>query len=127
MRRILFFLILVLVVSCEKDKSGSKSEKPVKSVEISRQLMMLGTGVDYRLTAVSTPAKENVPFTWTSDDPTVVSVSESGVVTALKSGETVIRAEKEGKEGICRVVVCPSPEAVDLGIAGLKWASMNIG
>lgn len=36
-----------------------------------------------------------VPVRWTSEDPTVVSVNQAGVITILSSGETRVRAETE--------------------------------
>lgn len=54
----------------------------------------------------------NRPVTWTSTDPTTVSVSSSGLVTAIKLGGPVtITAASEGKQGILSLTVIPVPAA----------------
>ncbi|MBO4426870.1 MAG: Ig-like domain-containing protein [Bacteroidales bacterium] len=130
MKKILFILaFLAVVASCGKEKTDKKGGKDnsIKSVVLSKNLMMIGAGVEYRLAAACEPARDNAEWEWISDNPAVATVSETGLVTSKKAGETVIRARLEAKEDTCRLVVCALPEAVDLGIAGVKWASFNIG
>lgn len=121
------FLVLL---SCAKDNGqeggGGMAEPSVQSVSLSKSMMMLGTGVTSRLSAQSTPEVSSA-FEWVSDDPSIASVSQDGLVTAIGTGETRIRAKLQGKEAYCIVSVCPSPQAVDLGVAGIKWATFNIG
>ena len=86
---------------------------------------------------------QNKQVTWSSDNPEVATVSDSGLVTAVSEGEATIKAETGGKEDSCRITVtggsepdpgpedppAPDPElhpAVDLGLS-VKWASFNIG
>ena len=52
-------------------------------------------------------------ITWSSSDPKVAKVSESGKVTGLRSGTTVITAKVGGKSASCTVTVdIPAPTAV---------------
>ena len=73
------------------------AEPSVQSVSLSKSMMMLGTGVTSRLSAQSTPEVSSA-FEWVSDDPSIASVSQDGLVTAIGTGETRIRAKLQGKE-----------------------------
>ncbi len=125
MKKILFVAALALLVCCGKE-SGSKGGG-IKSITLDRTKMMLGERVMYHLQAKCTPANADVEFEWSSDNTSVAIVNPAGVVTGAGSGETDVRVKAGGKETVCHVLVCPSPEAVDLGFAGIKWASLNIG
>lgn len=67
---------------------------------------------------------------WSSDDPTVASVSVNGIVRGLKEGYARITARTmEGSfEASCLVTVnyFVEPEEVDMGLS-VKWSSFNLG
>jgi uncharacterized protein YjdB len=48
---------------------------------------------------------------WSSDDPTVATVSDDGTVTGVAPGGTTVRARAEQKEGSAAVTVLPVPIA----------------
>lgn len=61
----------------------------------------------------------DAPVAWSSDDPAVAAVDANGVITALKRGGTVIRAESGAANGRVSVHVTPrslhlSPDRVSL-------------
>jgi parallel beta-helix repeat protein len=67
----------------------------VDSVRMSAPSATLQVGKTTQLTAQATDSKGrklNRTVTWSSSDPTVASVSSSGVITALKTGTTTIDA-----------------------------------
>lgn len=49
--------------------------------------------------------------TWETDQPTIATVSSTGVVTALTAGRANITATAEGKSGISTITVTPVPVA----------------
>jgi len=53
----------------------------------------------------------NAAVTWTVQDPTIVSVSTDGVVTALAVGTSQIAANALGKSGIATITVTPGAVA----------------
>ncbi len=58
------------------------------------------------LTARVNPENATNPqITWSSSDPSVVTVSEAGVLTAVSAGTAVITAEAEGVTATCAVTV----------------------
>ena len=104
MKRQLFLPVIALTMAlgmtgCKGNNNGSKpkssalpkisvlSEGNVTEIEIDQTLQL----------AVKNEAGEAVTgVTWTSSEPTVASVSDAGLVTALGSGETTITAKKDG-------------------------------
>ena len=65
-------------------------------------MIAIATLADGRLSAIGHPSTGTV---WTSSDPTIASVSELGVVTPLRRGDVIIRAQNEGLSGSLRVFV----------------------
>jgi hypothetical protein len=53
----------------------------------------------------------NVSVSWESSDPTIVSVSSSGMVTGVAPGNATVRASAEGKSGVTSVDISVVPIA----------------
>jgi uncharacterized protein YjdB len=71
----------------------------------------------------------NKKVIWSSSNPSVASVTSSGLVSAISAGSTTITATTEdgGYTATCSISVkADSHEAVDLGLS-VKWSSMNFG
>lgn len=66
---------------------------------------------------------------WSSSDPSIARVDNTGMVVGLGAGECVISAATIGAVAYCTVTVVesvPLIEAVDLGLS-VMWASANVG
>lgn len=61
---------------------------------------------------------------WSSSDPSIATVDENGIVTAISSGAAIIIASYYDKTVECKVTT--EHEYVDLGLS-VKWATENIG
>lgn len=76
---------------------------------LSPQATLTRLGDTVRLAASAFDANDapvsNVPFTWTSADPGVVSVSPVGLVTARNDGEAMVAAEVDGVSDSAAVTV----------------------
>ena len=73
---------------------------PVQSVEVNSDgaVHQLALGETLKLSVTITPTDATADvITWTSSDPTIATVSDTGVVTALKPGEVTITATVGGK------------------------------
>ncbi len=71
------------------------------------------TNKEYRLTATVTPAEvaNQLDISWVSDNPTVATVDENGLVTSLTEGEANITAELEnGNKFVSHIVVSNRPD-----------------
>lgn len=78
-------------------------------------------------------AAEKLELVWTSDDETVATVDENGLVTAVGAGETTIRVSARGGElsGSCVVTVVVTardlvvPDTLELVLNGQNSANLN--
>lgn len=66
---------------------------------------LIEQGEQYMLRAAVTPEGAKGTIRWSSDDPAVATVDESGIVTAVANGWTVIRASAGGVSSECIVRV----------------------
>ena len=107
----------------------------VAAVSLDKESLYLAVGVSDTIKATVSPDEAtDKSFSWSSSDPSVVTVSSSGVVSANAAGTaTVTVTTNDGeKTASCNVTVfVPTmhvPEAIDLGLpSGIKWASFNLG
>ena len=109
---------------------------PVESVSLNKTSLFLLEGSTEQLTVSISPTNATEKtVTWASSDPSVVTISSEGEVTAVSVGTATITVW--ASDGVhfatCDVTVLepasiPIPEAIDLGLpSGLKWASFNLG
>ena len=108
-------LILIGLLSTACSGGGSDggpsptNPAPVASIEVLPATVQLDRGGTRQMTAVLKDAGGAVllgrAVTWSSDDASKVSVSATGVVTALVAGTTNVRAAAEGKTAQAAVAV----------------------
>ena len=125
------------------DDSGGEGEEiiPVGKVTVSKTSLTLTTRFSYALTAKITPLDAtDQSIVWSSDNASVVTVDQSGVLTTLSSGTAVITAEAGGVTGTCTIkVIAPTTREVkDYEVDGISygkgivigdviWAPVNCG
>ena len=125
------------------DDSGGEGEEiiPVGKVIVSKTSLTLTTRFSYALTAKITPIDAtDQSIVWSSDNASVVTVDQSGVLTTLSSGTAVITAEAGGVTGTCTIkVIAPTTREVkDYEVDGVSygegivigeviWAPVNCG
>ena len=79
---------------------------PIQSLTVTPASATIRPGEEKALTATVLPNTATFSnVVWTSSEPTVASISASGVVTGLKEGTTVITALVGGKSAVCRLTV----------------------
>ena len=106
---------------------------PVAAVSLNSSSLQLFKGESQQLAVSVTPAgASNKAIKWYSSDPSVATVENNGLVSAVAPGTATVTVETYdgGFTASCDVTVQAkaSPEAVDLGLSsGIKWASVNIG
>ena len=86
------------------DEMSPTSQYQTDSISLDKtEYLFNGTGGTLTLTAYTDPAGREV--TWSSSDSTKVSVSSSGVVTAVAEGTATITATSNGKTATCVITV----------------------
>lgn len=75
------------------------------SVSLNTDAMRAKVGTTSTLAAAIAPSDVTDPITWSSSDPSVASVSDSGVVTAHKAGTATITVSVSGLSASCETTV----------------------
>lgn len=102
---------------------------PANSVIVSPSSATIIVGQTMQLSAQVTDSKGNVlpgrSVSWSSDKPSIATVSGSGVVKGMAQGTATITASSEGKTGHATITVNPVPVAsVDVAPSS---ANLNVG
>lgn len=88
--------------------AGCQRSVPVTSVEISPENPRLIPGETVQLQATVLPAEADQTVTWESDNA-CVTISQTGLVTAVSEGAAVVTAMAGGKRDRTNVTVTPAP------------------
>ncbi len=95
--------------------SVKKTVVPVTSVTLNKSSLSLVKGQNEKLVATVNPDNAtDKTVTWSSSDATTATVTQSGLVTALKSGKVTITAKAGEKSATCEVTVTTPVESVSL-------------
>jgi glucose/arabinose dehydrogenase len=85
---------------------------PVAELAVTAPATTIGVGQTIQLTATARDAGGNVledrVFDWASSDPSIATVTETGLVTGLAQGEAEISATAEGITGSLAIIVATS-------------------
>ena len=88
---------------------------PVAEVRLSSTHRSMLVGEVSQLTAepldAGGRALSDRPITWTTSDPSIATVTESGLVTAVSVGGAIITASSEGKSAVASITVSEVPVA----------------
>ena len=106
--------------TCAVTVTNPKPDKIVLPTEAT-----ITAGQTITLTPEVTPANAEYTLTWSSDDETVATVSQNGVVTGVKKGRTFINVETDnGKTAYCKLTVTAlEPVSIELP----KTATVYVG
>ena len=99
----------------------------VSSVTLSKSSLNLYEGDVSTLTATVRPSTATErSVTWSSSDESVVTVTQTGRVTAVSPGTATVKVMTKdgGYSATCQITVLPA--MVDLGLS-VKWATRNVG
>lgn len=112
-----------VISACGKRGTGvancAVSVRAVKSVTFNRHEVLLGIGQTLQLLYITDPEEsDDALLRWSSSDPTVISVDERGVITALQIGEADISVSSEdgSARDTCHVLVLE-----DIPLEGLSF------
>ena len=107
----LAWALLLALAGCAKPDDPTLTSTPVTEVKVDMTEVRLTEGESVTLIAMVSP--ENATYktvTWSSSNPAVATVNESGKVTAVAPGEVVITAKAGDKTAECKLTVNATPE-----------------
>ncbi|MBO7562861.1 MAG: Ig-like domain-containing protein [Bacteroidales bacterium] len=116
---------------CSKGGGGGNSitpepnkKVPVTSISIAPVKIALGVGFTAQITLTVIPSDAtDQSAAWTSSNPAVATVSNTGQVKAVGLGTASVSVSCGGKTASCQVTV---DNVADLGLT-VKWAHCNLG
>jgi uncharacterized protein YjdB len=112
---------VVVITATSEGQSGTASAEvtgapppaPVASVTMSPSSVSIEVGATAQITATPRDAQGNPlagrVVTWSSSNPSIASVSASGLITGVTVGNTTVTATSEGISGTVSVTVTPKP------------------
>lgn len=93
----------------------------VSSVELNRSELVLQPSETTSLVATVKPDNaSDKTVSWTSSNPAVVAVNDTGVLSAQKEGTAIITANASGKTATCAVTVCIPVSSVTINKTELE-------
>lgn len=118
----------------EAHRGGGQNNPPagptVESVTISRTEVTLEVGAKYTLEASILPAEMDTGVLWKSADKSVVSVTETGEITAHKAGSANVTATAKAdtsKTAVCKVTVVNKGDGTPATSITLSAQVLNLG
>lgn len=94
----------------------------VTSVSLNETTVKLKQNQTVQLVATVSPTDATYPtVSWQTSAPSIVSVSSSGLLTALAEGEATITATADGKSATCTVVVSNTASGGHEGTGESEW------
>lgn len=128
----LTLIATILLLACGEDGPGDiQAPVAVARVEVAAPATTVAVGQSVQLTATARDAGGNVlsgrTFEWSTAEPSVATVSETGLVTAVAEGQAEIRATAEGVTGGLVITVSPLPPPPPPGAPNPKLQEIASG
>lgn len=99
--RILFLFLIVALMLCSPMHAEAASSNAPKSVQLKQSRQVTA----YAIKGQTIILKAKSGLVWTSSRPSVATVTQNGVVKALKKGNTLIKAKGSGIWYTCAFIV----------------------
>ena len=128
MKRTILAAVLLASAACKDSPTGVEPQEPaVVAVTTPQTVLVVGGSVTLVANVFDDQGAkiENAQVVWTSLDPEVASVSGSGVVTGISTGEVTIEADASGKKGSVFLTVDPDPctNPINLAVGQVRMLS----
>lgn len=131
----------VTVTVTKKDDGGEQkascevtvSAPDVEDIRLSQTNVALDKGKTEQLSVIFIPSTASAPVTWRSGDDSVAKVDQTGLVTGVDTGRTMIYATVGSREISCQVdvrgiLINDPPATLKVGeIYSLKYATYGLG
>jgi hypothetical protein len=111
-KRSILLAALVALAACKDSPTGPGQGTPsVVAITSPQTVLVVGSTVTMTASVYDQDGKKipDAPVEWRSLTPTVATVSGSGVVTGIATGQVTIEAESSGRKGSVNLTVDPDP------------------
>lgn len=98
-------LAMALIFAGCKDEDYFVEKIKLESIALTPATISLTAGYTQQLTASTEPANTGIVLEWSSENPTIASVSGEGLVTAVREGVTTVKATGGGVSASVKVSV----------------------
>lgn len=137
-------LLLTVLFACNKDEKKKSEPQGAKIESISFKMESYSVkinetaGINLKGELKITPVSivDTCKITWELSDPSIAKITENGVITPVKEGETIVTATVQGKSAQCKysvkvihvkdVIVEPAGIAENVNIGSTKKLTANI-
>ena len=125
---VIFIIIVMLAVSCEKDPT--RDGVPVTSITLDKTSLVfdyIDDGAQLKATVEPTDA-DNLRIMWTSTDPNIADVDNTGLVTAKMKGKCLILCTSDDNSisAVCEVDSKGLPRPLESADFNLKGISVGV-
>jgi uncharacterized protein YjdB len=119
--------IIMAFASCKKTPEVTPEVGVLKAITLSKDTLKMNAGNTKSINFTTTPSTyDKTSLVWHSSDTTIISVNNSGVITAKKEGEAIVSVSNQGATvtKFCLISVLPELKSITLTKDTLK---MNAG
>ncbi len=126
-RTFMLFSLLFACLSCGLlgDEPEEPKSVPVESVSLNNESITIGVGEEYQLIPTICPESATVQdVAWSSNDESIATVSDDGIVTGIKRGTAniIVRTIDGNKIANCKVTVTENT----VSVTGVTLSDSNV-
>lgn len=119
----IFMILMILVIAGCQPSEKPDEENPLVSVEIVQGNQSIKVGETVQLTAVKNPSVNTDTLAWESLNPAVASVSQSGLVTGVTAGGTIVKVKNSSGTINDTVIVTVTEAQAEVGV--ITWSGLE--
>ena len=122
-------LIIATFVACDSEEQQGETAVPVTNITLNQATATLSIGGTVQLTPTISPENaSNQNVTWSSNNTSVATVNNSGIVTAISAGTAIITVTTQDGNHTARCTITVNPANVPVtGVTLPATSSVNIG
>lgn len=127
MKKVLYVLVVLLVlfiVACQKDPVPTvDNENPLESLSIVEENQSITISGTVQLTVHKNPSNNNDTVIWESLNQAVATVSQTGLVTGVAAGGTIIKVKNSTGTIFDTIIITVTEQETEVGI--ITWSGLE--
>lgn len=119
----LLMFMLVILAGCQKNGETIDDENPLISINIVEENQSIQVGGTVQLTVLKNPTVNKDIIVWESLNPSVATVSSTGLVTGVAAGGTIIKAKNSTGSIFDTVIMTVTEGVPEVGV--ISWIGLE--